>query len=174
MWKVRHQRYNGFWWRSVCLQENSHGSFNVIIGNEKKPDNKVKQHILIEEELTWNQAVQLMLLRKNKIDFICTNTVTVTSFPSMNLSHFLSNNILELQRPKRTCGDMRDLLSLFQSVLSTTSGDLDLCVQVSCGMVCMHVLCVPLRWDQRQIILPWCHNNLFLLYSSVVRLRSQS
>lgn len=72
----------------------------------------------------------------------------VTSFPSMNLSYFLSNNILEHQRPKRTCGDMRDLLSLFQSVLSTKSGDLDcvyLCVQVRCGIVCMHVLCVPLR-----------------------------
>lgn len=48
----------------LVYQKNSHSTINAIIGNEKKPDNKLKQQILIEEELTWNQAVQLMLIWK--------------------------------------------------------------------------------------------------------------
>lgn len=43
------------------------------------------------------------------------------SFPSMNLSSFLSNNRLEHQRPERSRGDLRKIFHLFQSVVVTSS-----------------------------------------------------
>lgn len=93
------------------------------------------------------------------------------SVPSMNLSSFLSNNLLAHQRPEISCGDMREIFYLFQSVVVTRAGDLDCVYRWAVGLFACCWF-VSVRWDWRQIPCP--DATKAFVHSSAVRVGGRS